>query len=167
MLGFYVDKKTKPGWHALSVKLDQKAELRHRKGFEFGTAGKAQPSDFQLAISSPLPYTDVQINGRFTNMEGNSGKRHVQFELNLPPEAIGFGEQDNALKLEIMALARGIDGKEVAKVSQRIDRRWKPSKWLQFGAKGFTTPTALRCRRGPMGCGLRCATPTRVIRAAW
>jgi hypothetical protein len=33
MLGYYLDKKTTPGWHVLSVKTEQKAELRYRTGF--------------------------------------------------------------------------------------------------------------------------------------
>jgi VWFA-related protein len=39
MVGFYVDKKMKPGWHVLNVKLDRKADLRHRRVFAFTGSG--------------------------------------------------------------------------------------------------------------------------------
>jgi VWFA-related protein len=151
MLGFYADKKTKPGWHALSVKLDQKAEVRHRKGFDFTTTGKAQYSDFQLALSSPLPYTDVHINGRFTSVEGTVGKRRAQFELDLPPQTISLGEQENALKLEITAMARGIDGKEVANLSQRIDRKLEPQQVALIRSEGIHYTNRLEMPAGSYG----------------
>jgi VWFA-related protein len=151
MLGFYADKKTKPGWHALSVKLDQKAEVRHRKGFDLATTGKAQYSDFQLALSSPLPYTDVQINGRFTSVEGTVGKRRAQFELDLPPQTISLGEQENALKLEITAMARGIDGKEVANLSQRIDRKLEPQQVALIRSEGIHYTNRLEMPAGSYG----------------
>jgi VWFA-related protein len=139
MIGFYVDKKTKPGWHALSVKLDQKADLRYRRGFVFAVSGfgKSQPGDFQLALSSPLPYTDVQISGRFTRVEAADRNRLVHFELNVPPQSITLGEQGDALKLDVTALVRGIDGKEVANLSQRIDRRLEPQQAALIRSEGI------------------------------
>jgi len=152
MLGFYVDKKTKPGWHTLNVKLDQKAEIRHRKGFEMAAPGKAQQTnDFQLALSSPLPYTDVQIRGRFTEVEGTTGKRRVRFALDLAPETISLGEQENALKLEIMALVRGVDGKEVANVSQRIDRKLEPAQVGLIRSEGIHYTNRLEVPAGSYG----------------
>jgi hypothetical protein len=56
-------------------------------------------------------------------VDGPAGKRLVHFELNLPPKTIGLGEQDNALKLDVKAVVRSAGGKEVANLSQRIDRR--------------------------------------------
>jgi VWFA-related protein len=151
MLGFYADKNTKPGWHALSVKLDQKAEVRHRKGFDFATTGKAQYSDFQLALSSPLPCTGVQISGRFTSVEGTVGKRRAQFELDLPPQTISLGEHENALNLEITAMARGIDGKEVANLSQRIDRKLEPQQVALIRSEGIHYTNRLEMPAGSYG----------------
>jgi VWFA-related protein len=152
MLGFYVDKKTKPGWHTLNVKLDQKAEIRHRKSFETAAPGKAQQmNDFQLALSSPLPYTDVQIHGKFTDVGGTTGKRRVRFELDLPPQTISLGEQENLLKLEITALVRGIDGKEVANLSQRIDRNLEPAQVELIRSEGIHYTNRLEVPAGSYG----------------
>jgi VWFA-related protein len=149
MLGFYVDKETKPGWHTLNVKLDQKAEIRHRKGFEMETPGKApSASDFQLALSSPLPYTEIQFHGKFTNIEGTSGKRRVHFALDLAPETISLGERENLLKLEIVALVREIDGKQVANVSQRIDRKLDPSQAELIRTEGIHYTNRLEVATG-------------------
>src|SRR5262249_60575573 len=124
ILGFYVDKKAKPGWHALNVKLDQKAEIRHRKGFEMGIPGKVQPAnEFQLALSSPLPYTDVQIRGKFTDVEGTTGKRRGDFSLGLAPGRNFLCEEGNMLELEIIARGRGGGGQEVGHVLSRVDRQ--------------------------------------------
>src|SRR5262249_31670235 len=103
------------------------------------------------ALSSPLPYTDVQVNGRFTNVEGSAEKRRVHFELDLLPQTIALGEQGNALKLEIQALVRGIDGKEVASLSQRIDRRLEPQQAERIRNEGIHYTNRLEVPAGSYG----------------
>lgn len=129
MLGYYVNKKTKPGWHPIMVKLDQKAELRHRSGFimESPDGEKLRLTDLQLAMISPLPYTAIAIDGRFSGMEEKGGKKVVHFELDMPPRAIGVGD-GNVLNFDVVAVARGIDGKEAAKFAQRINRTLQPQR---------------------------------------
>ncbi|MGB7844366.1 MAG: VWA domain-containing protein [Candidatus Acidiferrum sp.] len=153
MMGFYVDKNTKPGWHALSVKLDQKADLRHRTGFMFDVPGfgKPQPGDFQLALSSLLPYTDVQIRGRFISVEGADAKRLVRYELNLPAQSIALGEQGNALKLDVTTVVRGTDGKEVANLSQHIDRTLEPQQAALIRREGIHYTNRLELPPGSYG----------------
>ena len=128
MLGFYVDKKTKPGWHTIALKLDQKAELRFRNGFNFSPFDpeKARMTDLQLAMISPLPYTALEISGRFAQMEDKGGKKTAHFELDLPPQALYLGEQNDKLNFDVVAVARGTDGKEVAKFAQRINKKLQP-----------------------------------------
>jgi hypothetical protein len=125
MIGFYVDKNSKPGWHAISVRLDAKAELRYRNGFEYSNFDpeKVRLTDLQLAMMSPLPYTSVPFSGRFSDVQPTSPKRLVHFELALPPDALSLGEANDLLNFDILAVARGIDGREVAKQAQRITRK--------------------------------------------
>ena len=124
MLGYYIDKKTKPGWHTLSVKVDQKAELRHRNGFIFTEVNQEQlrVTDLQLAMISPLPYTALQFSGRIAKVEEKTGKKTVQFELDLPADELGLGEKGNLLNFDVVVVARGVNGKEAAKFAQRIDK---------------------------------------------
>ena len=124
MLGYYIDKKTKPGWHTLSVKVDQKAELRHRNGFIFTEVNQEQlrVTDLQLAMISPLPYTALQFSGRIAKVEEKAGKKTVQFELDLPADELGLGEKGNLLNFDVVVVARGVNGKEAAKFAQRIDK---------------------------------------------
>lgn len=133
MLGYYVDKKTKAGWHAISVKLDQKAEMRHRSGFIFGGVDqeKMRMSDLQLAMISPLPYTAFPFSGRVAKVEPKGDKKTVHFEIDLPGQDLGLGEQGNQLNFDVVVVARAADGKEVAKFAQRIN---KP---LQAGQADF------------------------------
>ncbi len=129
MLGFYADKDVKPGWHAISVKLNkQSADLRHRSGYLAVPLdpAKARLTDLQLAMVSPLPYTALPITGRFTNVETQQDKRVASFALDLAPQAITIGEADNRLNFDVVAVVRGADGKEAAKLAQRIDRKLLP-----------------------------------------
>jgi VWFA-related protein len=153
MLGFYVEKSTKPGWHTIGVKLDQKADLRNRSGFVFAALDpeKSRMTDLQTAMSSPLPYTAVAITGHFTGAEPKGGKRVAHFELNLPPETVQIGEKDNALNIDIVAVARGSDGKEAAKVAQRISRSLQPQQAAQIRAEGIHYTNKLELDPGSYG----------------
>ena len=153
MLGFYADKKTKPGWHTLTVKLDQRADLRHRSGFVFQNFNPeaARMTDLQLAILSPLPYTSVEIRGRFTGMEEKGSKRLARFELNLPPEALTLAEPDNALNFDVVAVVRGTDGKEAARLAQRISRKLQPEQAALIRGEGIHYSNQLELAPGSYG----------------
>jgi hypothetical protein len=123
MLGYYLEKGTKPGWHSLAVKLDQKAELRSRSGFIAGTdQEKTRMSDLQLAMVSPLPYTALQFEGRIAKVEPKGDKKALYFEIDLPGQGLGLGEQGGLLNFDVVVVARLGDGKEIAKFAQRINK---------------------------------------------
>ena len=123
MLGYYLEKGTKPGWHSLAVKLDQKAELRSRSGFIAGTdQEKTRMSDLQLAMVSPLPYTALQFEGRIAKVEAKGDKKALYFEIDLPGQGLGLGEQGGLLNFDVVVVARLGDGKEIAKFAQRINK---------------------------------------------
>lgn len=128
LLGFYVDKQTKPGWHKISVKLDRSADLRYRNGFVLSTTDeeKARNTDLALAMVSPLPYTALTISGHFAQIEDNAGKKAVHFVLSLPPDLAPPEDQEQTVNFDVVAVARGADGKEAAKFAQRISRKLQP-----------------------------------------
>lgn len=152
MLGYYVDKKTKPGWHPLAVKLDQKAEVRNRSGFLFASLDqeKVRMTDLQLAMISPLPYTSLPIKGRFTDVEDKGGKRAVHFELNLVPGTIQLSDS-NALNIDVVAIARGTDGKEVARFAQRITKSLQPQQVEIIREEGIHYTNKLDLPNGKYG----------------
>lgn len=128
LLGFYIDKQTKVGWHKLSVKLDRSAELRYRTGFVFSPLDpeNARMTDLQLALVSPLPYTALPLSGHFAEVEDKGGKKAVHFVLSLPRDLVPPSDQEPSLNFDIVAVARGADGKEAAKFAQRVRSKLQP-----------------------------------------
>jgi hypothetical protein len=148
-----VDKATKPGWHTIALKSDQKADLRFRNGFIFSSQDpeKARLTDLQLAMISPLPYTALEISGRFAQMEEKGGKKTAHFELDLPPQALYLGEQNDKLNFDVVAVARGTDGKEVAKFAQRIDKKLQPQQAEVIRSQGLHYTNKLDLPPGDYG----------------
>lgn len=128
LLGFYLDKQTKPGWHKLSVKADRPADLRYRNGFMYSSVDeeKARNTDLQLAMVSPLPYTALPLSGRFAEIEDKDGKKAVHFVLSLPPDLAPPEDQEQSVNFDVVAVARDSQGKEAAKFAQRISRKLQP-----------------------------------------
>ncbi|MCU1286437.1 MAG: hypothetical protein JWO13_2787 [Acidobacteriales bacterium] len=132
IVSFYVDKKsTTPGWHKINVKLSQGGgKIRFRPGYLYtgikdSAAAKAASlnTDYSLALSSPMSYTAVPFQGTFKQINSNGAKKTVEFELMLPPSAITIDETDkNKMNMDVVAVVRERGGKEVAKISQKIER---------------------------------------------
>jgi VWFA-related protein len=153
LLGFYADKQTKVGWHKLTVKADRSAELRYRNGFMFAPADpeKSRMNDLQLAAVSPLPYTTVQLSGRFAEVENKEGKRIVHFILYLPPDLAGQSEAEPTLNFDVVAIARGADGKEAAKFGQRVSRKLQPQQAEVIRRDGIRYSNKLEVPAGTYG----------------
>jgi len=153
MLGFYVDKKTKSGWHTMSVKLDRKADLRYRNGFDFSPFDpeKVRLSDLQLAMMSPLPYTGLQFSGRFTDIEQRGPNKLVHFEVNVPPDMVSLGDNNDKLNFDVVAVARGSNGKEVAKLGQRIAKALQPQQAAVIHSDGVHYTNKLELPPGKYG----------------
>lgn len=128
MLGYYPDKKTKAGWHPLGLKLNQKADLRYRKGFVYSDKPvETDPkAELQLAMLSPLPFTALTFHGRFSVTGDSPEKKLVQFNLAIPPGRIDLDSPNNALNFDVVVVARNTEGKEVAKFAQKISRALRP-----------------------------------------
>ena len=155
MLGFYADKKTKTGWHAIGVKLGQKADLRYRNGFLMfppKDPDKIKLTDLQLAMLSPLSYGGVTITGKFTGMEDvKDGKKAVSFDLDLPPDALSIAEEDSRLAFDVVAVARNAEGREVGKLAQRFDRKLQAQQAAQIRAEGVHYSNMLQLDPGTYG----------------
>ena len=139
MLGYYPDKKSKPGWHPLSVKLTQKADLRYRKGFIYSDTPPAKDSaaDFKLAMLSPLPYTTLPFSGQFSIADASGGKRLVKFDLAIPTGVLDLGDHGTALNFDVVAIARNTEGREAGKFAQRVNRTLQPAQAQVVQAEGI------------------------------
>ena len=154
MLGFYLDNTTKPGWHSINVKLDgPRTELSYRDGIlvQTGNPEKSKLTDLQLALVSPLNYTSVPVRGKFENPVDNGNRKLVGFALDVPAGAINPQETDNHLLLDIVVVVRGIGGKEITKIAQRIDRVLTPEQAAVIQAQGIHYTNKLELPAGEYG----------------
>jgi hypothetical protein len=122
MLGYYLDRsKTKSGWRKLAVKVKRDhVEVRARSGF-FVTNATVDPEnsrngDISSALQSPLDYTSLALVARWDKIEPGKepGKKHVNYEMELAPDAALINEADNNhVALEFITLAKTPEGKQV------------------------------------------------------
>lgn len=154
MLGFYLDNKTKPGWHPINVRLDgPRTELTYRDGFFLETSNpeKSKLTDLQLALVSPLNYTSVPFQGKFETPVDKGDKKLIGFALDVPAGAIILNENDNHLLLDIVAVVRGKGGKEITRLAQRIDRVLTAEQAAKIRAQGIHYTNKLELPAGDYG----------------
>jgi VWFA-related protein len=140
LLGFYVDKNNrKPGWHKINVKLDQKATLRYRQGFLVtqNNPEATRSLDLQLALNSPIDYTDLSFRGQFTGFKEKGTKKAASFELGIPPDAISVDETNSKINFDVVAVVRAVGGAEAARISQHIDRKFPPENIAEIKRTGI------------------------------
>jgi VWFA-related protein len=142
MLGYYLDKNAKPGWHKLKVKLKKSGEqVRARNGF-FVTAPDRQKEagklDLQMAMASPIDYTGVPLTVRWENAQPAGSKRKVHFALTFPPNSnIVDTSANNHVNLDVLLIARNSVGKPADQFSQRIETNLKPDGAQTFAKEGL------------------------------
>ncbi len=154
MLGFYLDKDAKPGWHTLSLKLEgPKTELDYREGFLSGTIDpeKSKLTDLQLAMLSPVAYTAVQFRGRFEPPIEKGGKKEIAFSLDVPAGAVAINPDDNRVLLDIVVVARAEGGKEAGRIAQRIDRKLTPDQAAVIKSRGIHYTNKFQLPTGEYG----------------
>ena len=146
MLGYYLDRsKTKAGWRKLAVKVKRDhTEVRARSGF-FVTNATVDPAnsrnnDISSALQSPLDFTSLALVARWDKIEPGKepGKKHVNYEMHLAPEAALIDDADNSrIALDFVALAKTPDGKQVDQpVVQKIDAHLTPEKLASIRQNG-------------------------------
>jgi VWFA-related protein len=130
MLGYYLDKNAKPGWHKLKVKVRREGtEVRARNGFFVTDAKKVdnRKMDISLALVSPLDYTGLPLSVRWTSMEPAGAKKKIHFQITLPPSAkLADTANNNFVSLEFVAVARTPAGTAADQFSQHVETNLKP-----------------------------------------
>jgi len=153
MIGYYLDRsKTKSGWRKLAVKVKRDhIDVRARSGF-FVTNATVDPdssrnSDISSALQSPLDYTSLALVARWDKIEPGkvAGKKHVNFEMHLAPNALMVNESDNNhVMLEFVALAKTAEGKAAdPPVGRTVDAHLAADKLASIRQKGVAYGGAL------------------------
>jgi VWFA-related protein len=128
LLGFYVDKNNrKPGWHKIEVKLNEKGNIRYRRGFILAkfNPDEQRKTDIALALRSPFAYTDLMIKARFDDVQsGPEGKKLVPFHIMIPPGGIVPEDAQGRVNFDIIAIARSEGGKQAGDFTQHVDRKF-------------------------------------------
>ncbi len=108
VLGFYLPRDTKPGWHELQVRArSDKYSVRSRTGFIVSNpaAPSAQPFDEKdflanIALASPLDYTALPLKLVWTPVIRN-GQSIIELTLTSPP---GNVTADDAMSVDVSIL---------------------------------------------------------------
>jgi VWFA-related protein len=154
MLGYYVNRSAKPGWHQISVTVSRKgAHPRYRNGFLLSrdTSTPSARQDIKLALTSPFDFVGVPVSitwsGRSTGK--SAGKTSVQFDLVMPPNFASVDESDqNHMVVDIAAVAKNLNGDVVTQLTQRIDTHLKPEGLEQIQHNGMTYRNGLQLPPG-------------------
>ena len=155
MLGYYVSpRSSKPGWHEVSVAVHAKgAHIRYRNGFFLSrdTSATSARQDIQLALGSPLDFTGVPVSVTWLETEPgkNPGRTKVQFSLVMPPSFASVDQSDdNHMVVDIAAVARNLNGRVVADLSQRIEVHLNPGGLEKIQHNGMTYHNGLQLPPG-------------------
>jgi VWFA-related protein len=153
MLGYYLDKDTKPGWHKLQVKTKHEgSQVRARNGF-FVTPGKDEKDDLRMdvkmALASPLDYTALPITVRWTGLDAAGEKKKLHFRMDFPPSAnlVNVGD-NNHMSLEIVALARAANSEPADQFSRHLEANFKPDALQSLQRDGLNYSNELQVPHG-------------------
>lgn len=141
MLGYYLDKNAKPGWHKLQVKVKrQGTEVRARNGF-FVTDTKRvdnRKMDISLALVSPLDYTALPLTVRWTDTKAGGAKKKIHFQINLPPNTnLVDVSNNNLVNLEFVVVVRKPTGDAADQFAQHVETNLKPDTLLAYQKDGL------------------------------
>ncbi len=148
LLGYYINKDEKPGWHKIHVEMTRPGmHVRARSGYLMARHDSAQPDskdakkdlDVQLAMSSPINFTGVPITVKWLNIPPDSkgtnqapadqkqGKKTISFQIILPAHTATIDEADsNHVSLNFVAVARNQAAEDSADFVKKLDAQLKP-----------------------------------------
>ena len=121
MVGFYVDKDTKEGWHKLQVKVEG-ANTRYRNGFLFPLPdpAKTRELDMNTSVHSLLLDTGIPFRGEWTTTETKGDKVSAGFTIQVLPQANLIDPASRKLNLEFVGVVHRQDGTIAGNFAQRV-----------------------------------------------
>ena len=154
ILGYYVSRSAKPGWHQISLTVSRKgAHPRYRNGFFLfrDTSAPSARQDIKLALTSPFDFLGVPVSVTWSGRDAakSAGKSKMKFDLVMPPNFASVDELDqNHMVVDIAAVAKNLNGDVVTELSQRIDTHLKPDGLEQIQHNGLTYRSGLQLPPG-------------------
>ena len=144
MLGFYVDKNTKAGWHKLQIKVDG-ANTRYRNGFLFPLPDpeKTRDLDMSAAVHSLLLDSAIPFRGEWTTSQPKGDKIANTLVLQVVPEANVIDPEQRKLNLEFVGVARKRDGSIAGQFNQRVAKDLPPEAVATIQKSGITYKNTL------------------------
>ena len=146
MVGFYVDKNTKPGWHKLQIKVDEKgSNVRSSNGFLFPLPDpeKTHTQDMNTAVRSILQDSGIPFKGEWTTTQKKGDKIANGFVIQVAPEANVVDPGQRKLNLEFVGVARAKDGTVAGQFSQKVQRDLPPEAVAMIQQAGVTYKNTL------------------------
>jgi hypothetical protein len=139
LLSFYVDSRTKPGWHKLQVKVNVPGVRVHSRSGFVVRAGIEAASDRSQEIAqtlvSPLDATGVLLAVRWLEQPAPGGR--AGFELFVDPNGIAFdGERMNHFKLSLAAASQAPAGGLAGNLAKTIEASLSPEALKKVQATG-------------------------------
>jgi hypothetical protein len=153
MLGYYLNRQgKKPGWHKLQVKAEQKGTMvRSRNTFQITNrtlSGGVEREDLGAALQSPVDFTAIPIQGRWTDISTDGAKKKAAFELVLPAGFAEIAEDDgNHMKVEFVIEAK-TEGANPVRIGQTVDVHLDAKGLEQIRTNGMTYHNALKLPPG-------------------
>ena len=145
LLGFYLGtEERKPGWRKLKVQVNRShVDVRARSGFLVPSTKRAAENDVRMeltnALASPLDYTGIHMDVRWDQQNSEKGRVNAGFTIHLPASSFTIdATHNNAVSLEILALAFSPGGKSVAEVTKSVAGNIQPENMAQIKQIGFT-----------------------------
>jgi VWFA-related protein len=158
VLGYYAppERKAKIGWRTISVKGRPGMEVRARSGYFYNPTSTdlemTRQHDLEGAIYSPLDLTGLPFTARWKQLVPGppNGTMHVEYELVLPANFAEIDEEDNNhITVDIVALAKTVDGKPTGPTTARtIDGHLNEAQKNQVRERGLTYANALDLPHG-------------------
>ena len=142
LLTFPAKDTGKNGWRKLSLKVHRDGtQVRYRTGYFYSNPTRdpdtLRKSDEIAALASGLNITTLPIIGQWQQTEPAGDQRKVHSLLQIPP-GIAYIDTDheNQVNIDFIVIALDSKGKEVTRISQRVDRKLPPAGVSQIEAQG-------------------------------
>ncbi len=154
LLAYPASDRQKDGWRKLDVKVHHEGvQVRSRSGFFFTNAASdpdaTRQADELMAVTSALEFTSLPITASWDKTEPNGLNRNIHFSILIPAGAteIDF-DHENHIFLDFLVLATDLSGKDVGKITQRLDRKLPPAGVTQIRENGITYANLLTLAPG-------------------
>ena len=156
LLSYYGTPTEKPEWRKIQVKVDApKTQVRARSGYMTAggetSAEEKRKQDVALALIAPVNYSGVPFTLRWTNTLSDGDRRQYGFRISVPAGMLSIEEENGSrLRLSVVAVAYGEDGKRASDLSQHLEAPLDANALAHFQQAGFSYQGTLAAPAGEL-----------------